>query len=1024
MAITPQQLASVAGFDGLARLFHDAPELDWPTPEWSTFTGVAPLYGITDIPGVQSLAAVQKLDSNQRWGIFLVDFGTNRLRRSDLRRILTKVAEKARQTHGHVTWPHDNILFVCRSEQATFTLGHFAGDKPANAKLRTFGWSDPHSARTLLTRNLPHLAWSNQDRWHEAWDVEKLTKDFYSRYREVFEATKAMVVHPGSDEQKHLFVQSLFNRLMFVAFIEKMGWLELNGSNDYLHTLYQRYLQKPHRHTPTFYSVLEYLFFSGLNCPNGIGGGHKLEPILGKVPYLNGGLFERDAVLDVAGIVVPDAVFQNILADHGGLFRSFNFTVMENTPLDVDVAVDPEMLGKIFEELVTGRHESGSYYTPRPVVSFMCREALKGYLGGGEAIEKFVDEHDATLLADPEAVLEKLRTVKACDPACGSGAYLLGMLQELIALRRCLFAAKNVDPVSDYRRKLEIIQENLYGVDIDPFAVSIARLRLWLSLAVDFEGDKPEPLPNLDYKIEVGDSVLGPQPVPEERVVNKDMFRQEQIQRFAALKAEYAHPTDEVTRQELKQRIGDARTEIATWVRPTTGQDGFDWLVDFAEVFLADGGGFDIVVANPPYVRQELIKHLKPALQKVYPETYCGTADLYCYFYLRSMEILRPGGMLAFISSNKWFRAKYGANLRKYMAENARILSITDFGELPVFETSSTFPMIFIAQKGGSGVSPDGTPAEHRRDGETTTPRFTQVKSLEEPYPDVLQIIRRDGHVLPPDAIRGEDWRLTDSATLAMLDKMESAGIPLGEYVQGRIYRGILTGCNAAFVIDGAKRAELIAADPKSEEIIKPLAVGDDIRRWRIERKDRWLIFMRHGTDPRRYPAIMDHLAQFRKELKPRPRDWDEAKHGHWPGRKPGSYEWYEIQDTVDYYPAFEQPKIVYQEIATYQRFAMDGDGCYVNNKVFLIPLDDWYLLAILNAEPSWQFLAATAGRMIAGAHAMQTPYLSRLPVPAASPADRRSLVQLAQRCAKGDGEDLGVVEAEIDDRVAKLYGL
>lgn len=240
-----------------------------------------------------------------------------------------------------------------------------------------------------------------------------------------------------------------------------------------------------------FYSErLKLLFFSGLNTPNevnivGINRGGVLKELIGSVPYLNGGLFEEDDDDRDEKIVVPDECIDAILNQ---LFNRFNFTVTESTPLDVEVAVDPEMLGKIFEELVTGRHETGSYYTPKPVVSFMCREALKGYLkthlaaAHGHAplpetaIDRFVDEHDPSGFSDAEAVLEALRRVRACDPACGSGAYLLGMLHELLDLRACLFANKNVDAISAYERKLEIIQRNLYGVDIDPFAVNIARL--------------------------------------------------------------------------------------------------------------------------------------------------------------------------------------------------------------------------------------------------------------------------------------------------------------------------------------------------------------------------------------------------------------------------------------------------------------------------------------------------------------------------------------------------------------------
>ena len=217
-------------------------------------------------------------------------------------------------------------------------------------------------------------------------------------------------------------------------------------------------------------------------------------PVIGPVPFLNGGLFERTALDRRAGITVPDSVIHQMLT---GLFDRFNFTVMESTPFDIEVAVDPEMLGKVFEELVTGRHDSGAYYTPRPVVSFMCREALKGYLEGqdtgltAERIARFVDtqEPEGIQVAQARHLADALTQVTVVDPACGSGAYLLGMMQELIELQTALYNA-GVDSKSLYDLKLEIIQRNLYGVDIDDFAVNIAMLRLWLSLAIDYEGEK------------------------------------------------------------------------------------------------------------------------------------------------------------------------------------------------------------------------------------------------------------------------------------------------------------------------------------------------------------------------------------------------------------------------------------------------------------------------------------------------------------------------------------------------------
>jgi len=253
---------------------------------------------------------------------------------------------------------------------------------------------------------------------------------------------------------------------MFIAFIQKKGWLKFDGKTDYLSALWQDYQQDNGTEDKNFYrDRLSHLFFEGLNNPQqqdiaGINNGGYLKYLIGRVPYLNGGLFERDEDDKDSQIIVSDECIDTILHD---LFQRFAFTVTESTPLDVEVAVDPEMLGKVFEELVTNRHGSGSYYTPKPIVSFMCREALKGYLKtqvSGElpdAIDRFVDDHDPVNLGNPEAILESLRRVRTCDLACGSGAYLLGMLHELLDLRQCLFNAKKIDTKTTYQRKLEII---------------------------------------------------------------------------------------------------------------------------------------------------------------------------------------------------------------------------------------------------------------------------------------------------------------------------------------------------------------------------------------------------------------------------------------------------------------------------------------------------------------------------------------------------------------------------------------
>ncbi len=468
---------------------------------------------------------IRRMADDQPWGIFILEFQneniftTGRGLTGPLRRVLRGLVPKRRGQANRPAWERENLLFICTHQYQHFRFAYFKApqEKGHAEPLATFSWGPDIPARTAY-ENLCCLQWPDDPsetdkwitKWSEAFDVEKVTKDFYRDYSAAFERIENLI-QANNDirgEALRLFTQTLFNRLMFLRFIEKKGWLQFGDNIDYLANLYAA---RGIGDASFYKSRLQPLFFEALAIES-----RQESEAVGKVPFLNGGLFEKFMIDDMV-TDIPDEAFEAILADRG-LFYRYNFTVEESTPLDIDVAVDPEMLGKVFEELVTGRHESGSYYTPKSIVSFMCREALKGYLcektsAPQEAIEKLVDEHeleDGSLTEkDADDILYYLETLKAVDPACGSGAYLLGLLQELIAIRRTLQNEKlRSDPAFHYELKLRTISRSLYGVDIDPFATNIAKLRLWLSLAV--EAEEPKPLPNLDFKIETGDAILGP----------------------------------------------------------------------------------------------------------------------------------------------------------------------------------------------------------------------------------------------------------------------------------------------------------------------------------------------------------------------------------------------------------------------------------------------------------------------------------------------------------------------------------
>jgi type I restriction-modification system DNA methylase subunit len=521
-----------------------------------------------------------------------------------------------------------------------------------------------------------------QQQHDKAFDVQPVTNEFYREYDRVFKRVEAEIQGFGSSEseqeRKRLFTQRLFNRLMFLAFIQKKGWLKFDGQTDYLEALWKDY-KKEDTEPKNFYSGrLKWLFFSGLSTSSevniiGINRGGFLKTFIGDVPYLNGGLFEEGPDDRDTNIILPDTATDKILHE---LFEHYNFTVTESTPLDQEVAVDPEMLGKVFEELVTGRNETGSYYTPKPIVSFMCKESLKGYLG--DRYTALVDEHEAANIDVPEArdLLARLGNVRVIDPACGSGAYLLGMLHELHALTRLLDTrVEKKSARDDYNRKLQVIQNNLYGVDNDEFAVQIARLRLWLSLAVEHQGPEPEPLPNLDYKIECDDSLTAPSPQPHGQVD----LRMEAIRQFGEAKARFltAHHGDKLT---LRQEVERLREDVASWTHEGAIKvSGFDWAVEFAEVFAViegKGGGFDIVLANPPYGAS-----VEDRVRDLYFDRRTeGTQskEIYGLFIARGLQLLAGGGQLCYIVSDTWRTIKTHKPLRKRILEQTTVKHVLD----------------------------------------------------------------------------------------------------------------------------------------------------------------------------------------------------------------------------------------------------------------------------------------------------------------------------------------------------------
>jgi len=619
-------------------------------------------------------------------------------------------------------------------------------------------------------------------------------------------------------------------------------------------------------------------------------------------------MIEKKDDEDVYKSLIP--VFQRLDSAYNGLLYKRHFSeeleidgktikgIVKNlcwpdSPFQFDI-IEPEILGRIYEKFLgskirlTSEHRAkveekpevrkagGVYYTPEYIVRYIVENTV------GETIKGKTPEQ-----------IEKIRIV---DPACGSGSFLIGALDYLIEYHRHFYNDHKSE--KKYRndwyetpegevcltiqKKREILKNNIYGVDIDREATEVAIMSLYLKLLE--EGfDKGEAqlfvgtlLPDMTSNIKCGNSLIG-----------SDYYEGQDLKLFSD--------------EEFKS------------------VNAFDWdgKNGFPEIMKA--GGFDCVIGNPPYVRQEMLSEYKEYFQNHF-KVYHGVADLYAYFIERGVSLLKSGGRFSYIVANKWMRANYGGPLRERLLKSG-ISEIIDFGDLRVFQDATTYPCIITVVKGCQDS-------------------FNAAKVPDLDFNDLRSYLDGKRFNVSISSLNEEGWSLSDEKTAKLLEKIKSQGVPLGEYVGGKIYRGVLTGLNEAFVIDDETRKKLIKEDPKSKEIIKPFLAGRDIKRYETPVADKFIIFTRRGININDYPAIKEHLSQFRKQLEPGT------------GRKPGYYQWYEIQDTVAYYEEFEKPKIFFPDISQRGNFALDViGGSYCVNTVYFISTNEKYLLGLLNSN-------------------------------------------------------------------------
>ncbi len=792
----------------------------------------------------------------------------------------------------------------------------------------------PNESCTTPARRLLELAGHKNESTIEAvttaFSVDKLNKEFFKGYREQYErfwqyvnnipqyrsllVDSEQVTQPKQEKPIRDFAKKLLGRIVFLYFLQKKGWMGCpyipllrgeeqvvkwsNGDPDFIKNLFTDYPDKGH-----FYSeVLTKLFFETLNTKRendlfylpSLTWGRAKGGV--KIPYLNGGLFDNDQP-QTNHFDFPEIYFRDLF----DFFDRYNFTIDENDPDDANVGIDPEMLGHIFENLLEENKDKGAFYTPKAIVQYMCRESLIQYLEtnlpssfeevqSAEAVRSFIHHNDrgtpkGFVVKNARKIEQLLDNVKICDPAIGSGAFPMGMLNEVFRAKMTLDLT--LDPAE---AKRHIIQNSIYGVDIDKGAVDIARLRFWLALVVDEE--TPCPLPNLDYKIMQGNSLLesfegiplnnlqqiktavalvesgqqldifGNVVVQQTRMDFLDTKRQDldklidtffdidslqkptikkqindivhehlhynvdlklaEVQtKIAILENELRlitiYDTDNKANREKKQkalttkqralenlqkeqfRLQNALLSLDR-IQETNERPYFLWHLFFKDVF--QHGGFDIVIGNPPYIQlQNEGGYLAKLFEGETFQTFERTGDIYSLFYEQGFKCLKDQGILCYITSNKWMRAGYGESLRKFFAEKTNPVILIDFAGQKIFDNATVDTNILLAQK----IANQGQ---------------TKACLVKDKCPDSLHAYVSQ-HQAACQFQTSDSWVILSPIEQRIREKIERIGTPLKDW-NINIYRGILTGYNEAFIIDGNKKDELIAADPKSAEVIRP----------------------------------------------------------------------------------------------------------------------------------------------------------------------------------------------------------
>lgn len=782
----------------------------------------------------------------------------------------------------------------------------------------------------------------------------ELTNQFYRLYagirQTVFGDLRA--ANPQIDPTEILrCTQKLLDRILFCAFCEDRGLLPA----DSVRSAFDHH--DPYHPRPIWEN------FRGLFRAVDLGNAAL------KIPAYNGGLFAPDPGIE--SLVVPDAVCA-LFKDIGDYdYRPATQLTGLDESVEIHPVIDVDILGHIFEQSITDlerlrqdlesgdravdekqaktrRKKEGAFYTPAFITRYLVEQTLGSVLRDRFEVLRQSEEATATgtakkPLADPAAYdlaalnepqrkalihfweqwQDSLKTLRILDPACGSGAFLIETFDQLHAYYEVSNA--RLEEIRGHRSLFDldrqILQHNLYGVDLNAEAIQICQLSLWIKTATYGKA-----LTSLDHSIREGNSVVSDPAV---------------------------HPR------------------------------AFDWQTAFPEVFVQ--GGFDVVVGNPPYVRQELLTAYKPWLAANY-ESYHGMADLYVYFYELALRVLKPGGLMSYIVTNKWMKAGYGEPLRRFFRDKAWVRSVVDFGHAKqIFEEADVFPCIVVAEK----------PTEEEK---PKTARLCTIPREQLRIDDLSVQIAAEGSEMDVEQLGVASWQLEPKSVNVLFRRIHEGKRTLKEVVGSSPLTGIKTGFNDAFLIDDTTKCQLIADHDGCRELIKPFLRGSSIDRWHSDWDQLWMIVLPSSNDHAwpwadlgdgaentfrdHYPSLHAHMTTHEATLRKRQ---DKGRH------------WWELRSCA-YWNAFEKPKIFYQEIQFRPSYSFDVAGRFGNNKALFLVTENLFVLAALNSPLMWWYNWRYLPHMKDEALSPIGVKMSKLPIAEPTPAIRTAAETAVRR--------------------------